>query len=327
MQQSCHAASVLSGDLQLDLSPRMKYSLSSIVRAIREPRFATREINRIGHTRFGKYKHNPKGIDIFKNDWDNLIILDACRYDEFVSASSDWDIDTVPKYSQASLTEEFVRANFSGRKLHDTVYVSANSWYLRIKEEIDSEVHRFVDLQSGRHDVEWVDEPLRVVTPETVTRFAEEAAERHPNKRLIVHYLQPHHPFVGPTGTEHFSHQSNSLQEVYFESDASDDLLRDAYRENLEIVIDAVRQLVPELTGRTIITADHGEMLGDRHSFIPMKDYGHHRGIFNDANNRVPWTVIESDQRKEIVESTPQNNRDVDTDKIDEQLRNLGYKL
>jgi hypothetical protein len=304
----------------------MKYSPASAVRAVREPRFAARELNRLIHTRMGRYEFNPRGVDIFAEDWDNLIILDACRYDEFARLTAAPN-GLESKYSQASMTEHFVRANFSGRTLHDTVYVSANSWYLKLRDEIDSELHRFLNIQSGQFDVEWADEELRVATPASVTNLASEAEQEHPDKRLIVHYLQPHHPFVGPTGVEHFSHQSNSLQAVVAASGSSDRLLREAYRENLEIVLREAWSLVSDLAGKTVVTSDHGEMLGDRHEFIPVRDYGHHRGIFNEPTSRIPWQVHESEDRKSITSDPPTEDVSVDIDQINEQLRHLGYNL
>jgi len=45
-----------------------------------------RRINTLYHSRLGSRIGNPQGIDIFGQDWDNLIILDARRYDEFSKA-------------------------------------------------------------------------------------------------------------------------------------------------------------------------------------------------------------------------------------------------
>lgn len=37
-----------------------------------------------------------------------------------------------------------------------------------------------------------------------------------------------------------------------------------------------------------VVTADHGEMLSDRHRYAPMKDYGHCVGVFDDPTTKVP---------------------------------------
>jgi hypothetical protein len=45
---------------------------------------------------------------------------------------------------------------------------------------------------------DWDDE-TGTVRAETRTNAALEAAERFPHKRLVVHYMQPHYPFVPVT--------------------------------------------------------------------------------------------------------------------------------
>jgi hypothetical protein len=222
-----------------------------------------------------------------------------------------------------------VKANFSDKKLPDTVYISANSWYLKLKEELNSELHSFIDLQSDVSDIEWISEELNVVAPSTVTRSAKQASETYPNKRLLIHYLQPHHPFIGSTGQEYFNHQSSSLFDVV--KNAEKEITRkevwQAYVETLDIVLDEVTELLPELEGRTVITADHGEMLGERHDFVPVRDYGHHRGIYNEPTVKVPWHIVESDPRKEIISDVPEESEPVDMEQINDHLEDLGYKL
>lgn len=302
------------------------YSLQSLLQGVRDPKKVGREINKFIHTRGGRHSYNPDGIDIFDQDWDNLIILDACRYDIFAEIA-ELPGELEAKYSRGSATYNFIRANFANRQALDTVYVGANSWFLKLKEEINAEVHDFVDLQYSDEDVDWAHEELLAVTPETVTEAAIEADEKYPNKRLIIHYIQPHHPFIGSIGRENFVQQSSSLIDVVKASDASDELLWQAYKENLEIVLPEVKNLLDTLLGKTVVTADHGEMLGDRHDYIPVRDYGHHKGIFNDATVKIPWLINETNDRKRIVSDPPVGNSSINMESVDEQLRNLGYKF
>lgn len=125
----------------------------------------------------------------------------------------------------------------------------------------------------------------------TVTNHAINFASKFPDKRLIVHYLQPHHPFIGPTGREKFDHESSSLIEVVRSSNASDEDLCKAYRENLQLVLGEVERLMAALNGKIIVTADHGEMLGDRHDYIPVRDYGHYAGIFNSETVNILLSI------------------------------------
>lgn len=302
------------------------YSFDQIIRGVKHPQRVARELNRLCHTRGGRHRFNPDGTGIFELDWDTLIILDACRYD-FFEQQADLPGSTSHRYSRASATYEFIPANFTGRTLYDTIYLGAISWYLRLENEINADVFKTVDLQSEKNDVEWANKPLQAPTPETVTRNALKMIEEYPDKRLIVHYLQPHHPFVGSFGREQFEQESTSLLDVVNNSNQTDDHLREAYRENLSLVLDEVEKLLNGLTGRTIVTADHGEMLGDRHDYVPVKDYGHHPGIFNDPTVKVPLHVYERGSRRRINTDPPERARVADEGQLDDRLRNLGYRV
>lgn len=71
------------------------------------------------------------GVDIPAADWDNLLILDACRYDVFAAADG-LDGTLKPVYSRASRTSEFLRVNYAGGTHRDTVYVTANPMHTSI---------------------------------------------------------------------------------------------------------------------------------------------------------------------------------------------------
>jgi hypothetical protein len=273
------------------------YTLSQLKRALETPNLLFREVNRLYHTR-GNRRYNQKGIDIFAEDWDNLLILDACRYDMFR------DQHTLPgrlesRISQASHTSEFLKSNFADRDLRDTVYVTGSPMYYRNKESLNAQFHEVIDVwkEGGWH------ETYRTVMPETMAQFAMEAAERFPDKRLIVHFLQPHYPFVGETGVANFD-----LDNLAFEWDAafddtfgfSDDLLWRAFCENLDVALPHVESLMRALPGRTVVSADHGQMIGERSRPIPTVEYGHPPGTYTEQLTKVPWLVFENGARKEI---------------------------
>jgi len=285
-----------------------------------------REANKFCHTRGFRHDYNPRGDNVLDRDWDNLVILDACRYDYFAE-EADLPGTTGSIESLGSATYRFIRATFTGRQLYDTVYVMDNGWYLQLRDEIDTDVHAHYNLHSGSYDVTWADEELGVVSPECITEYGKRAAEEYPDKRLIVHYLQPHHPFLGPTGQRLEQHSSSLLAVIDQNDGVTRETLREAYRENLSMVLDEVESLLPALDGRTVITADHGEMLGERHDFLPMRDYGHHPGIYNDPTVRVPWHVIEADERPRITAEPPAEREAVDSEALEQQLEQLGYTM
>ncbi|MFB6182582.1 MAG: hypothetical protein ABEI78_00815, partial [Candidatus Nanohaloarchaea archaeon] len=59
---------------------------------------------------------------IFDRDWDNLIVLDACRQDLYEEVNG----ETESRISAGSSTKDFIKDNFSEGELSDIVYITAN---------------------------------------------------------------------------------------------------------------------------------------------------------------------------------------------------------
>lgn len=285
-------------------------------RAARDPRFRWRKVNRAYHRRFGARTHDPAGLDVMAADWDVLVVLDACRYDTF-AAVHDLPGTLRRVRSRGSHTSEFVWGNFAERSLHDAVYVTANV------------VPGLYDEALDFHHVERVfedgfDGETGTVPPDAVAARARRAAERFPNKRLIVHYLQPHFPFrdapVEGYGTMDFwdavatGELSVSTERVY-----------DWYRENLKWALSSVRDLLPALDGRVVVTADHGNAFGERSFPVPMREWGHPWGTYIDPLVEVPWLVRESDSRPRITEDPPTDQSGFDEEILRSRLEALGY--
>ncbi|WP_082222533.1 hypothetical protein [Halorubrum halophilum] len=291
-----------------------------IQRTIRTPQLLGRGLNRLFHRRGGWRNHNTNGIDLFSEDWDNCLLLDACPYDLFQSHN------TIPgkldsRTSRASATVEFLESTVAGRDLRDTVYVTANPLYERKNDRVASEFHRVVKV----YDEDGWDSDIRTVLPETMTDRVLSVAENYPHKRLLAHYIQPHYPFLGPTADEHFDQDSLNIWDSIMEgnSDYSDDLLKKAFGETLDAVLPEVERAVDNLTGKTVVSADHGQIIGDRASPIPIKEYGHPRGIYIPELVEVPWLVRDGERREIVAE----DSQEVETDSevAAERLRALGY--
>jgi hypothetical protein len=155
---------------------------------------------------------------------------------------------------------------------------------------------------------------------------------------LLIHYHQPHTPYIGPTGLENIG---DIPLKYAWNSDGrlsvSKETLWKAYRENVKIALSEVGDLLPELRGKTVISSDHGELLADRKIplYVPGFGYlrrrlGHPCGIYINELTKVPWFVIEDSPRKEI-EATPPVEEDTLTDeeleKINDRLRAAGYQV
>lgn len=305
------------------------YSLKQLVSGLRNPNLALRELNRLYYRRLYTRTFNEAGVDIFAADWDNLVLLDACRYDVF-EGEHDLPGRLESRQSRGSSTIEFLRANFDKRDLHDVVYITANPQLYR-NPSISPSLHATVNVWEEEG---WNSE-FRTVLPGTVTEHAMEAASKYPRKRLIVHYIQPHYPFIGPTGREYFDLDSLAFWDEIRNEElpVAENVLEQAYRENLQIALPHVQRLMDGLEGKTVVTADHGQALGERLGVVPLQYYGHPPSVYADPLVKVPWLVDDRGDRKEVVaeqpagESTGQSGEetpDVD-DLVAERLRNLGY--
>ncbi|WP_254546627.1 hypothetical protein [Halomarina pelagica] len=258
-----------------------------------------------------------EGVNVFDEDWDNLVILDACRYSSFRD-HADLPGTLEKRMSKGAATMEFITANFKGRKENDTVYVSANQWYPRLRDEIDAEIYKFLATERDAHEG-------LTTKPETVTEEALNAATEFPNKRLIVHYMQPHTPFLGPTGKK-FKRAIGANELVRYNNVSTDDFKK-AYHENLNLVLEEVEKILSELCGKTVVTADHGELLGGRQSPIPVRSFGHYQGIYLKELLEVPWHIYQNGERKSIQPGTPQrDDASFDRDELNQHLQALGYR-
>lgn len=306
-------------------------ALSRLYRAARSPKLFVRHANRLYHRRLNRRHYNPEGIDIFAEDWDSLVILDACRYDMF-ERYSELPGRLEHRNTRGTDTTEFLKANFAGRDLRDTVYVTANPQLYHNRDEIDTELYRVIDI--WREDG-W-NEEFGMVLPETVTEYAQRAAREYPNKRLVVHYIQPHYPFIDSETEFDKRHLAPSdtggrAENVWGQlmtgalDVSSADIWR-PYVANLKRALPHVEKLLDELDGRTVVTADHGNMVGERAFPLPIREWGHPRGIYTEQLVRVPWLIHDNGPRRDIVAEQPESTEeDVEEETVADRLKHLGY--
>lgn len=299
----------------------MRDLIRKAYRGITEPRLLARECNKLYYRHLGE---PDATVDIFEADWDTLIVLDACRYDVFA------DRCELPgrleqRSVQSSATVEFHQQYIDGADLTDTVYVTANPQLRRHQNELDIKFHEIIDIwETGG----WDDE-LSTVPPEPVVEAALHAHDRFPDKRLVVHFMQPHHPYIGPTGqselpVKSIGHFWNRVRTG--EIDVDTKVIQQAYEENLDIVLDGVRRLFDELDGKTVVTADHGEMMGERGGPVPIAEYGHPRGLRTPELVTVPWLVYQNGPRRTVTTGKTASQTEARADQtVRDRLRDLGY--
>jgi hypothetical protein len=298
--------------------------------AVESPNLLLREFNRLYHTRSHRRRFNPRGIDVMAADWDNMIVLDACRYDLFAS-NHELPGELSARESRAAHTSEFVLGNFHERDLTDTVYVTASPIMQRgYPDRYNPTFHDVVNVWQRDG---W-DEASNSVLPSTMVEYALDAAAEYPDKRLIVHFMQPHYPFIEsdltldkqtvPDPEEISTDIWNEMMRMGETVPA--DTIEQAYEDNFDLVQPHVRELLEELQGKSVVTSDHGNMLGERSWPIPIREWGHPKGTYTEELVTVPWLEYTNGPRKEIVAEAPSEAAEqVDEDVVTDRLRHLGY--
>ncbi|WP_052288748.1 hypothetical protein [Haloquadratum walsbyi] len=93
---------------------------------------------------------------------------------------------------------------------------------------------------------------------------------------------------------------------------------------NLDHVIEHVHDLIPELPSKTIVTSDHGNMLGER-TVSGRRIYGHLGGVRTPALIGVSLAVVQHGKRKTINDGGIHSSVSIDYDIIDQRLAALSY--
>jgi hypothetical protein len=232
-----------------------------------------------------KRKIDNDGIYIMNRAWNNLIILDACRYDAFkykfekeAAFFKNYKFSFEKVYSRGSNTPEFLLENFAGGRYEDVIYITANPYVYTLLPR--NTFFKVIHLWRTN----W-DENLGTVHPETVAKKAVEIHYTYPDKRLIIHFMQPHPPFIGKYRKSGNLFCSIALKEGLIEAIK-------AYLSNLDLVFSYIKPLIEKLDGITVVTSDHGEAWGELAPPFIIPIYGHPRGIRIPSIREVPWLTI-----------------------------------
>jgi len=318
---------------------------------------------------------------IIEQDWDYLILLDACRYDYFERYWQNYLPGNLEKkLSIASSTRQWMKKTFT-ECYPDIIYLSSNPFINSVTSAYGfSGRKHFFKIYDLWHD-EW-DAARHTILPEKITNRAKEIVKAHPDKRAIIHYMQPHEPYIGVEKTDSVLHQPDPIRwdalhkiegappkkvaliekamqllQTFFyciglrghlqvwkvreflnlpPANHMDDVrrkrgkegVRKAYAQNVQLVLKSVADLVSELSGKIVVTSDHGEMLGEDGC------YGHWGRSSKKHLIEIPWLVIDKGKRITVSETqTVQNQQkgrdekmNEETEKeIKEKLKALGY--
>lgn len=272
------------------------------------------------------FRFTPEGDSILSFDWDLLIVLDACRLDLFKEVAPEYEfIGNVGSITSIdTMTPIWMKKTFTD----DAQHLTSNMYYICANPASDKQLEssQFEELDEiWRY--EW-DDQIGNVRAESVTRRAITVGREKQPERLLVHYNQPHWPFVpametssgeGIQLTDFGEYQDHRVWERLRRGEVSKEEVWRGYKENLRYVLDSVEVLLDNIDAdRVVITSDHGNALGE------WGIYGHPMHMPIPCIQQVPWVETTAEdsgaERNHLEKSVDNDSRDVE-----EKLRQLGY--
>jgi hypothetical protein len=317
-----------------------RYNFENLTRAVRNPELLRDEISR--QTRpireFGwrgvpliaseiAHRYIVSGEDqtsIWDKNWDVLIVLDACRSEWLSAVADEFEfIDSVESiYSVGGHSAEWIDRTFGdqySQRIEDCAYVTANhhsKWMGR-----DKFLH-FDDVTNYETDEKRLPAPPAHV----VTDRAIQVGRTKDWNQMIVHYMQPHKPFLKKGNDRQdvtIAAEWSTGYEMYrkvINGDLTRVELEKAFINNLRYALDEVELLVENIDASTVaITSDHGNALGER--FL----WDHSRGVHHPSVRRVPWAECSAKDHRTVEPAQYRNSKKTE-EEVEHRLKQLGYR-
>lgn len=263
------------------------------------------------------------GTPVWERDWDVLLILDACRTDLMREVANEYSFIATPEnvgthWSVASKSSDWLRRTFTldyEAEIRNTAYITGNPFTAKVPLDIEPAIMDEVWKYAWDDDLSTI--PSRPLTDRAIDTWRDGDVDR-----MIVHYMQPHGPFIpepelGEYGEpEDFGHGFGSLW-GRVGKDISKVEVWDAYRKNLKYVLDDVELLLDNLDADTVaISADHGNAVGE------FGLYGHPWDVLLPSIRRVPWVETTANDTETHQPTTERKDKSTD---VENRLRDLGY--
>lgn len=274
------------------------------------------------------------GTTIWAKDWDVLLILDACRYDVFDDMyGSDPRFEIESMQSAGSASPEWMLNNFDSQfadQMAETAYVTGNPYSSKC----------ISDGLFGHMEEVWRshwDDAEGTVLPDVLSDVAIQVWEEEEPERMIVHYMQPHKPYIPASDSVKMERSdfTFNLPKVFLSralgmypdfkkaearrGEISDAELWELYQENLAYVVESITEtILRAINAEIVISADHGELLGEDGVY-------HHPAYMRYSELRtVPWVSVTPQSEKTYTPTQRERTSD-DTD-VAEKLEALGYR-
>lgn len=281
----------------------------------------------------------PLGTNVYEHEWDTLILLDTCRVDALKDVAEEYEflppseeISTLTSIASGSYTwmaNTFVEEY--AQEVANTAYISANGYSEPILEDgWRPEEDRGIahcnwstltadDLlvldQTWQHGKDLLGHPA----PEYVTERAIGHHREYEPERMIVHYSQPHEPYIAQAIEEERDelHEYEDDPWSFLKNGGDLDVAWDCYIDDLRMVLDHVETLLNNHDAeKVVISADHGEAFGE------YGVYRHPVALPHPQVRRVPWAVTSAEDNHEKEGSTEPQRQ---TAEAEDALKDLGY--
>ena len=283
------------------------------------------------------------GTNVYNRDWDLLILLDTCRVDALQEVKSEYEfLENVDSLlSVGSTSSEWIANTFTKKyreKISQTAYITANGYTQRVI--FDREYPKIYigdrmkppsfmkDNIAQQKDFQLIDQVWKYspdnspghTLPNYITDRAIKIGRDQNPERMIVHYSQPHAPYIASAINQKqqlYDYEKNPFNAL--RNGVSHQKVWNEYLENLRFVLDELKVLLENIDSeRVVISADHGEAFGE------FGVYGHSLGIPHPNVKQVPWAPTKA---KDTGNYTPEFEKpDMNTNDVDSHLRALGYK-
>lgn len=236
------------------------------------------------------------------------------EYDFLQDLDSIWSVDSK---THAWLEKTVDRT--PAETLQRTAYVTGNPFSESILDD---------DSFGGLDEVwryAWDDSP-GTVPPRPITDRAIHLGRHDSFDRLLIHYMQPHVPFLdwekrrslnmGNFGADE-SEVPDTWERLRIGEVEKEEVWR-AYRENLRTVLDDIELLLTNLNAEdVVITSDHGNAMGE------WGIYGHPLHMPFEPLRKVPWVRTTAEDRETYYPEEYDTTENESS--IESRLRALGY--
>lgn len=214
-------------------------------------------------------------LDPTKEDWQTMVILDGCRYDCFNEVNFiEGELECVS--SESLDTTDWYKRYWGGSKHDDIVLFHGIDFIEKFGGNFHN-VYRMWDYDNMLK----IDEQIE---------FVEDKIKDIDDKRVMIHFLQPHLPFTNyfgrkllkEIGTSDKGMPSDYDKVTAYGKNHGWERIRKAYIEEIRYIL---YKLIDSDIEFDTITSDHGIRIGE-HGNI----YRH--GVHCDVVHYVPWFKV-----------------------------------